>query len=206
MTQWQIPPQAVAFDVFGTLLMMKEPRNPWRQIAEAAGICTRDRYPVDPRRVPVSLQEFSELCGAVWREAWADDLAIEISSIPLFPESEEVLRRLGRAGLRLALASNVAQPYVQKVRGLLEGFVDVECYSCDIGAVKPEGRFFQAVCERLDVEPGAVLMVGDSAASDVIGARAAGLLAVRIRRNVQLLKADEIDDLHGILGIIGLHG
>lgn len=52
----------------------------------------------------------------------------------------------------------------------------------ELGAAKPEARAFLGVCERLGVEPGAALHVGDRYDLDVVAARAAGLAAVYLDR------------------------
>lgn len=52
----------------------------------------------------------------------------------------------------------------------------------EFGCGKPDGRFFQAACERLGCAPHEVLHVGDDWALDIEGAHAAGLPSVWIRR------------------------
>lgn len=46
---------------------------------------------------------------------------------------------------------------------------------------KPAANFFQAAAERLSLEPGEVLMVGDDIEADVRGAMAAGMLGALVR-------------------------
>ncbi|MCK7595507.1 HAD family hydrolase [Pseudomarimonas salicorniae] len=50
------------------------------------------------------------------------------------------------------------------------------------GAAKPDPSIFHAACERLGIEPSAVLHVGDDPQLDVEGARRAGLRACWINR------------------------
>ncbi|QFG35521.1 HAD family hydrolase [Paracoccus pantotrophus] len=69
------------------------------------------------------------------------------------------------------------------------------CLAWKVGAVKPERRFFGFVCERLGIKPAAVMMVGDSATSDIHGARAAGLQAIRICRDDSLRQSEDIANL-----------
>src|SRR5262249_5612834 len=47
--------------------------------------------------------------------------------------------------------------------------------SAQIGLLKPDPRFFLAAIETLGIEPARTVMVGDSLARDMAGARAAGL-------------------------------
>lgn len=52
----------------------------------------------------------------------------------------------------------------------------------ELGAAKPAAEAFLGVCERLGVEPGTALHVGDRYDLDVVAARAAGLAAVYLDR------------------------
>ena len=55
--------------------------------------------------------------------------------------------------------------------------VDAVLGSGAFGRTKPHPTIFQAVLERLEVEPAEAAMVGDSPEDDIEGARAAGLRA-----------------------------
>ncbi|HSQ60867.1 MAG TPA: HAD family hydrolase, partial [Acidobacteriota bacterium] len=57
--------------------------------------------------------------------------------------------------------------------GLTKWF-DAVVVSGDVGAGKPDPRPFHACAARLGQEPGALLMIGDSAERDIAGASAAG--------------------------------
>jgi HAD superfamily hydrolase (TIGR01509 family) len=60
----------------------------------------------------------------------------------------------------------------------LSPLVDEVVASHDVGCAKPDPRIFGIAIERLGVEPAHAVMVGDSWAADVLGARAAGIAAV----------------------------
>ena len=47
--------------------------------------------------------------------------------------------------------------------GPLAGYVDVEVFSSEVGLRKPQPEIYLLECERLGVEPGACLYVGDGA-------------------------------------------
>ena len=103
--------RAVAFDCFGTLLEIRRPANPWRRILAAAGPPGAGAHP-DPRREPLSLREFAAACGVEFRPEWEAELAEELASIAPRPGARGVMTRLRRAGFPVALASNLAAPYV----------------------------------------------------------------------------------------------
>ncbi len=54
-------------------------------------------------------------------------------------------------------------------------YFDVIVDSAQIGLLKPDPRIFLAAIETLGIEPARTIMVGDSLARDMAGARAAGL-------------------------------
>jgi putative hydrolase of the HAD superfamily len=54
-------------------------------------------------------------------------------------------------------------------------YFDVIVDSAQIGLLKPDPRIFLAAIETLGIEPARTVMVGDSLARDMAGARAAGM-------------------------------
>lgn len=170
-------PRAVAFDVFGTLLALQDARNPWKKIAQAGG-----GYAVDPRELPIGLETFAAECGVPWDPEWAEDLAAELQSIQPYEDVIDTLEALRGDGFSLALVSNLAQPYVPVVRSVLARHVDVEIYSCNVGAAKPRPRIFATLRAQLNLPPRDILVVGDSFTSDIEGARNSGMRALHLQR------------------------
>src|SRR5690606_31941474 len=64
----------------------------------------------------------------------------------------------------------------------LEGLVSATVSSAELGYLKPHPRIFQTALARLGVTPDSAVMVGDSLAHDVAGARAVGMRGVLIVR------------------------
>ena len=98
----------------------------------------------------------------------------------LSPGAEELLYALKRAGLKLAVISN----WDERLRRLLSDFgllslFDELFISCELGLKKPDPALYELACQRLKVSPSSALMVGDSLEDDVLGARRAGLWALR---------------------------
>jgi HAD superfamily hydrolase (TIGR01509 family) len=69
---------------------------------------------------------------------------------------------------------------------------DVIVYSHEEGYVKPDARMYRIVCDRLEVEPGAAVLLDDVQAN-VDGAISAGMLAVAYSSNDQAIA--ELDAL-----------
>jgi putative hydrolase of the HAD superfamily len=101
----------------------------------------------------------------------------------LFPDTLACLTAL-HAQYRLALITNGA-PDLQRTKiggsGLGERF-EVIVVSGELGIGKPDPRIFKAALERLQLTPPEAVMVGNSLAHDIEGARAAGVGSVWINR------------------------
>ena len=99
-------------------------------------------------------------------------------------------------GLRTAVLTNGTRE-LQEAKlahlGLLERIGPVVC-AADIGVAKPHPDAFARLCERLGLEAGKVLYVGDEHEVDILGARAAGLRAVFIDRG----QAEPVDEPQSI--------
>ena len=128
----------------------------------------------------------------IWRRALAADgvtdesLAGELGTFfarrrrelqdPL-PGAHQRLERLRAAGLRIGLLTNGA-PDLQREKIEASGlgmFFDACAVSGEIGTGKPEPEIFHHLLAKLGVAPGGALMVGNSLARDIVGAKRAGL-------------------------------
>jgi len=92
------------------------------------------------------------------------------------PHAREVIEHLSRT-FPLALVTNGIS-VVQRGRMARSGIQDrfrALLISEELGFAKPDPRFFQAAVEAIAVPPGELLCVGDNPASDIDGARSAGI-------------------------------
>jgi len=129
------------------------------------------------------------------------------------PGAEEVLARLRAEGYRLGLISMCAPDAPAMWRASpLEGTVDVEVFSCDVGFRKPDPEIYLLATERLGVEPKACLYVGDGSYRELSGAAAVGMRPVLIldpeeeaemlRPEVEEWDGASIDDLRKIPALL----
>lgn len=99
----------------------------------------------------------------------------------LYDDSLPALRAVKAAGLKIALVSNTSRD--------LDDFISHHAIDADAiitsrlhGKVKPHPTIFRAALSLLRVEPRAAVMVGDSLADDIRGARSVGIRAVLVDR------------------------
>ena len=87
----------------------------------------------------------------------------------------ELERRGFKRGLISVCSSDVSDAWSEFA---LAGLLDDAVLSCDVGLSKPEPEIYLLACERLGVEPGECLFVGDGANDELAGAERVGMRAV----------------------------
>jgi HAD superfamily hydrolase (TIGR01549 family) len=139
-------------------------------------------------------------CAVEMTRAWEHAEHFE-----LFDDALPVLGTLREQGLKLGLVSNTGRDLDEFVaHHRLD--VDAALGSGAFGRTKPHPTIFQAVLERLEIEPAAAAMVGDSPEDDVEGALSAGIerafLLDREDRYPEL--DDRLPDLFALPAALGL--
>lgn len=135
---------------------------------------------------PAFYRRLLELAGATGQEArvaqaadaiWSSHLERNVWS-RIGDGVDAALSRLSAGGLALAVVSNsegTVEAMLTEV-GLRRHFATV-VDSWHVGVSKPDPRIFQIALDRLGVPAHQAIMVGDTPAADVAGARAAGIAA-----------------------------
>ncbi|NLE04347.1 MAG: HAD family hydrolase, partial [Crenarchaeota archaeon] len=103
-----------------------------------------------------------------------------VNSLELRPYAEELLRKLSQTH-KLGLISNFTYAPVvySSLRKLgISDFFNVVTVSDDNGWRKPHSKIFQDTINRLKVEIGNIVYIGDSPSEDIKGALDAGLKTV----------------------------
>ena len=99
----------------------------------------------------------------------------------LYPDAAPCLRVLHQEGWRVVVGGN--QPaHVQQLVTSLDLPVDLVVSSGGLGAEKPSAAFFLAAAAAAGVPPQECVHVGDRVDNDVVGAAAAGMTPVHLRR------------------------
>jgi putative hydrolase of the HAD superfamily len=101
----------------------------------------------------------------------------------IYPEVLEVLEALRDHPVDLAVLTN----WDGRLHAVLDGnglgeFLSHTFISAELGWEKPDPAIYRHVTDVLNVQPGAVLSVGDDSRNDVEGPRRAGWQAVQIER------------------------
>ncbi|NYT01188.1 MAG: HAD family hydrolase [Methanosarcinales archaeon] len=117
--------------------------------------------------------------------------------VEVYPETEEVLRRLGER-FDLVVTTNGAREFLDMQLSTLDGYFKATFSTTgDFGLVKsPEA--YRELCRRLQARPEEVMHVGDNLSFDYQMAREAGLQALYLDREGMNRGEDTIRDLRGV--------
>ena len=182
------PIRAVAFDLDDTLF----DRGAALEMLLEKWMGTK----VDPRQVvEMNLLPRKELFEKLAQLSACDTAADAVarrfraefpSCVKRDPEAIAVLDGLRAAGVPLGLLSNGspgmqlaklracgAAPFLPPRQRLFSGAIRME---------KPDPRAFRLLADRLGVEPGEILFIGDDVERDIAGATAAGMIACQFLR------------------------
>lgn len=202
--------RAILLDALGTLLELEPPAPALRRELRARfGLRIDDRLAHDAMAAEIdfyrrhlqegrdrsALAHLHRRCTAVLREALGGPAA-ELGAVELqraliaslrfvpYPDVLDALARLRAARLRLVVVSNwdcslhdrLAECGIAaRVNGILT--------SAELGVAKPSPAIFAHALTLAGVPPAEALHVGDSAAEDVAGARAAGIEPILVARS-----------------------
>ncbi|MDQ7858286.1 MAG: HAD family hydrolase [Armatimonadota bacterium] len=107
----------------------------------------------------------------------------ELAGYRPFPGAVRLLHQLARAGLALACISNATSHWL--IQRIVDGmgfgpFFDPVVSSAGFGRPKPDPAIFHSVLQQWNLTPDRVAMVGDTLATDIAGARGAGMRSVYV--------------------------
>jgi HAD superfamily hydrolase (TIGR01509 family) len=114
------------------------------------------------------------------------DFAAERPHVPeppleLYPDARACLQALRADGWRTVVGGNQPASF-QRLVERLDLPVDLVTSSGELGAEKPSREFYARLAERAGVRPEQCVHVGDRVDNDAVGAAAAGMAVVHLRR------------------------
>jgi len=111
------------------------------------------------------------------------------NSVEPYPEAKKILSFLKNAGFKIGLISNVQQyRFVDRaLKNYGLDMFDLKVYSGIVGVRKPHRAIFEYAINKINVEREEALMVGDRFIEDFYGAINAGLRAILLVRDRDML-------------------
>jgi HAD superfamily hydrolase (TIGR01509 family) len=189
--------KAIVFDIGETLV---DETRMWERAADAARV---PRFTL--MGVLGGLAARGEHHDRAWGLLGVERPASSWQPAELYPDALDCLDRLRLRGLAVAAVGNTPA----ETEDILRQYVQVLGSSGRWGVEKPAPEFFARVLSETGLQPEEVAYVGDRIDNDVRPARAAGMLAVHIRRGpwgyLQTgreeahVRVDSLDELPGAL-------
>jgi HAD superfamily hydrolase (TIGR01493 family) len=105
-----------------------------------------------------------------------------LSAADLYPDAVPCLASLKASGYLVGVAGNQPPEVSERLVRSLGLDLDVVASSAAWGVEKPDPAFFARVASSVGLAPGEVAYVGDRVDNDVVPAKAAGMVAVFLRR------------------------
>lgn len=171
----------VAFDLMDTLV-----RDPFREALTAAtGVPLRDLFARRDADVYPAFERGEIDEATYWGSYPAAGIDVDPdcfhhvrrSGTTWLPGMRELLVEVRRVGVGVVVASNYPHWLTEHADGMLAGLADAVVGSYQLGARKPDPRFYERLLARLDADPAAVAFVDDRVAN-LEGAAAIGLPTV----------------------------
>ena len=190
LPKYSVMIKAVVFDLWDTLILVKGV-HPIIQIREFLELSNLDLYDFSLSfERAIMLKPFSSMKDA-FKEVLLEfnveptpENVLQLSDIWTktmgqleFPkEIQKALLDL-RSKYKLGLLTNTDIFSISFVRSKfnIENYFDQVIMSYDVGVVKPDKEFFQLLLNKLGVEPGECLMVGDNLYNDIVPAKELGM-------------------------------
>ena len=134
------------------------------------------------RRIIEGMGGAGEHVDEVAREIFAEWAACQ--HFALYEDVAPVLRELSSRGLKIALISNSHRSMASFQEHFeLHGLITAAVSSSEHGYMKPHPSIFDAALRLLGTEPAETVMVGDSLAHDIAGARHVGMRGILVHRS-----------------------
>lgn len=185
---------AAIFDVFGTLIEIRERRSPYLRLLKHGRLQGRRPRPDDALQLLTrdftlrqAADHFDITIDALTLRELEQVLEEELAGLKLFPDALEAIALLQDAGVKTAVCSNLAAPYGPSVRRLLPG-LSAYGFSYSVGAAKPDPNIYNATCSMLCIDLGQqragerVVMIGDSLQCDRDGPAHVGITGFHLNR------------------------
>lgn len=138
---------------------------------------------------------FDKVISAELLKEINSDLEFELNSIELYEDTISTLKNLKELGFKIALCSNLAMPYGERLRVLLPILFDLVVFSYEVGSIKPEQQIYEVIQSHFACEMADMLFIGDHPLLDVETPISLGMAAMLIERNKNQKLIDLLNNL-----------
>jgi FMN phosphatase YigB (HAD superfamily) len=189
----------IVFDAFGTLVKIGQSRSPYRKLMkwlreEGRKPSTQDAYIIMSNSVDIA--ELAKIFGKVIPTPLlgeiSDDLDFELKTIELYEDTVSILKKLKSRGFKIAICSNLAMPYGERLKELFPDIYDALVFSYEIQAIKPDRKIYESIQQEFGCQMSDILFIGDNPLLDVE-------TPIRLGMSARLIERDKMQGLDDIL-------
>ena len=195
-------PKVIVFDAFGTLVQIGQRKSPYRKLMKWLKDDGRKPSLKDASIIMSNDVDIEQLAKFFGKEIpiqllqeIEEDLDFEINTIELYKDTIPTLRKLKSLGFKLALCSNLAKPYGEKLKVIFPSSFDAVFLSYEVGVIKPERHIYEAILKQFSCQMSDVLFVGDHPILDVEVPISLGMSARLIERSKKQNLSNVLNDL-----------
>lgn len=106
----------------------------------------------------------------------------------------EVLQNLRKKGYKLALVSNADKMEIAYwSESPIITLFDTVVFSCDIGYAKPNPEIYLYACQRLNLNPGDCIFIGDGGSDELAGAKRLGISTIQMTGIISKICPEIVD-------------
>lgn len=204
--------KGIAFDLYGTLLNVDVAKigHVYTEFFQKLNLTSRERVVAFDTLLTKNFSSFdsvSKYLNPSSQDLTKDEilslksrLDTLLKQVQVFNDTCPILKTLHQLNYKIIVISNVSTPFKEPFERLIGGNIISSVFSCDFGQRKPRKDIFLEGCNKVNLQPHEMLMIGDSIKSDYYGSKKAGLHPVLIDRTKSLVKTTGkitcIDSLH----------
>lgn len=183
-------PKVIAFDAFGTLVKISEGKSPYLKLMKWLKINGRKPDADDARVILTHATDIKNL-GILFGKSLPEnlskvineDIENDLKKFDLYLDTIGTLQTLRNRGFQLALCSNLAKPYGEKLKLLMLDNFDEIFFSYELGCIKPEVEIYKLMTQYLNCKMSDILFIGDNPILDVEIPKSLGMSAQLIERS-----------------------
>jgi HAD superfamily hydrolase (TIGR01549 family) len=185
--------EAIIFDLYGTLIYTEHKSNSYLDFFRSLDLSKIEQSFWRQKIMTENFDSFQTLRDLIrpnsnlYVDKWQWEVLEELKRTKLFDDTEFVLNELSKR-FEIYLISNIATPYKQCFYGLgLDRWIKEPVFSCDVGFKKPSSEIYQIIIEKSGLNPGRLLMIGDSQKCDYLGPRSLGIQSILKDKPLKLI-------------------
>lgn len=171
----------ICFDVFGTLIEIRDRRRPFAHLKRKM---TPEKALKFRRLAMTTEMMLAEIDAEVRGGATVADFVVAQAAIAREVASarlrDSVAEMLAALPIRYGVCSNLSVDYVAALARFPEITPMFRILSCQVGCMKPDQAIYDRVIQAAGVHPNRILFTGDTLAADIDGPTQAGMRAMHI--------------------------